>query len=163
MVSVPVWLPVAAARSSTHGERKVAPVSRRKRTERSIPNRVTSTLSRFPPSARLLAADEFRRVFQKPVKSTDHLFTVLCRARSVEDGVPGARLGLAIAKKQLKRAVDRNRIKRLIRESFRETRADMESADFVVMARNRVATEPNPVLRAALNRHWRRIAKLLAA
>ena len=42
-----------------------------------------------------------------------------------------ARLGLIVAKRVLKRAVDRNRAKRIIRESFRR-RLDLPPVDVVV-------------------------------
>jgi len=47
---------------------------------------------------------------------------------------PSARLGLALSKRQLKRAVDRNRIKRLIREVFRHRRNRLKGIDLVIMA-----------------------------
>ena len=42
-----------------------------------------------------------------------------------------ARLGLIVGKRLLRRAVDRNRAKRLLRESFRQ-RADLPAMDIVV-------------------------------
>jgi ribonuclease P protein component len=47
-----------------------------------------------------------------------------------------ARLGLVVAKKHLKRAVDRNRFKRLVRESFRSHQEQLAGLDVVVLARN---------------------------
>jgi len=43
------------------------------------------------------------------------------------------RLGLSIAKKILKRAVDRNKFKRLAREVFRLNQTQLPNKDFVVM------------------------------
>jgi ribonuclease P protein component len=68
-----------------------------------------------PPSVRLREPAEFKRVFAKPERSTDNYFTVL----AIVNELKHPRLGLAIAKKHIKRAVDRNKIKRSIRESFR--------------------------------------------
>jgi ribonuclease P protein component len=103
----------------------------------------------------LLNADDFRRVFEKPLKSSDACFTVLARSRESQPSV--SRLGLAIAKKQLRRAVDRNRIKRLVRETFRQHVPQDSGMDFVVMARVAVRQRSNADLTADLNSHFRRL------
>ena len=56
-------------------------------------------------------------------------------------GLTEARLGLVVGKKQLKRAIDRNRVKRIIREQFRLARASLPAVDLVV----RLATKPSPL------------------
>ena len=45
------------------------------------------------------------------------------------------RLGVIVAKKNVGKATQRNRIKRLIREAFRTRKADINHTDIVVMAR----------------------------
>ncbi len=70
-----------------------------------------------------------------------------------------ARLGLAIAKKQVRRAVDRNRIKRVVRESFRHHQKQLASMDCVVMARRDTSAATNEELFASLQQHWRRLLK----
>jgi ribonuclease P protein component len=74
-----------------------------------------------------------------------------------------ARLGLAIAKKCARRAVDRNRLKRLVRESFRKQRLSLPRADLVVMCRRDAVAAANPLLVASLAGHWARIRKDLCA
>ena len=49
----------------------------------------------------------------------------------------GARLGLIVGKRQLKRAVDRNRVKRVLRETFRVRRAILPAYDIVVQLADR--------------------------
>ena len=49
-----------------------------------------------------------------------------------EVAAPAARLGLVVGKKLLKRAVDRNRLKRVVRENFRLRRLQLPSYDLVV-------------------------------
>ena len=93
-------------------------------------------------------------MFEEPLKSSDAYFSVLARPRESESV---SRLGLAIAKKQLRRAVDRNRIKRLVRESFRQEVPNDCGMDFVVMARSLVRRCNNADLRIHLNNHFRRL------
>lgn len=85
-------------------------------------------------------------------RSADGLFTVLARPRDSS----GARLGLAVSRKAARRAVDRNRIKRLARETFRQC-AGKADVDVIVFARRGAAAEPRAVLRRSLNRHFRRL------
>jgi ribonuclease P protein component len=107
----------------------------------------------FPRSARLLTAGEFRRVFEDAERSADDCFTVLARRNAASPG----RLGLAIAKKHLRRAVDRNLVKRLIRETFRLVRADLVGYDVVVLARAGAARRSRRQLRESLQAHWQRL------
>lgn len=57
------------------------------------------------------------------------------------EGNTEARLGLVVGKKLLKRAVDRNRVKRVVREQFRLRRAGLPAVDLVV----RLAAKPAPL------------------
>jgi ribonuclease P protein component len=67
----------------------------------------------------------------------------------------GARLGMAISRRHARRAVERSRIKRLVRETFRQHRATLPPVDVVVMLRGKAAGVPNAVLRDGLQRLWR--------
>ena len=69
-----------------------------------------------------------------------------------------ARLGLAVSKKQVKLAVQRNRIKRLVRESFRGNRQTLDAQDFVVIARAGVGDRSNTQIVASLRLHWARLS-----
>lgn len=109
--------------------------------------------SGFPPHRRLRASKEFGRVFADPVRSSDRFFTILAKPNDV--GV--ARLGLAISRKAAKRAVDRNRLKRIARESFRHK--TLPAWDFVVLARPGAAAEPSGTLRASLDASFDRLVR----
>ncbi len=109
--------------------------------------------ARLTRQARLLNPREFRRVFEQAQRSSDALFTVLARA----SGLSEARLGLAISRKAARRAVDRNRIKRQARESFRHRQPELVGLDFVVMAKGGAVSVSNRELRKSLERHWRRL------
>ena len=89
----------------------------------------SSTAHRFGKHSRLLTAAAFDRVFEKATRSRDKWFTVLCREN--DDGP--ARIGLAISKKHCRKATARNKIKRIVRESFRQHQAMLSGLDIVVI------------------------------
>ena len=62
------------------------------------------------------------------------------------EGFSDARLGIVVGKKLLKRAVDRNRVKRVIRDQFRRLRPQLPPVDLVV----RLAVKPAPLDAKAL-------------
>jgi len=68
-----------------------------------------------------------------------------------------ARLGLAISKKNTKRAVDRNRIKRIIRESFRLNLQILPPIDLVVMANPATKNADNQQIFHSLEQHWNKL------
>lgn len=69
------------------------------------------------------------------------------------------RLGLVIGKKNVKKAVDRNQLKRIIRESFRLNLADYPSIDIVVIARKPCAQYDKPQMWEVLNILWQKLHK----
>jgi ribonuclease P protein component len=74
---------------------------------------------------------------------------------------PEARLGLAISRKVSRRAVQRNRIKRVVRECFRR-RPDLPPVDIVVMARPGAAACDNRELAASIEALLERTARTCA-
>ena len=69
-----------------------------------------------------------------------------------------ARLGIAVSRRVSKRAVVRNRIRRVIRESYRLHRLGLPAADILVIARLQAAEIPNAQLRADLESIWLRLS-----
>jgi ribonuclease P protein component len=67
-------------------------------------------------------------------------------------------LGLIISKKVDKRAVQRNRIKRISRESFRKTCLDV-NCDFVVLARPKITQLANKEIFESLDQLWNQAQK----
>ena len=67
-----------------------------------------------------------------------------------------ARLGLAISRKNCRKATDRNRIKRVIRESFRHHKRTLAGIDIVVINHPAAARATNAELFASLSSHWLR-------
>ena len=107
----------------------------------------------FDRGRRLTSAQDFSHVFDEPVKSADQYFTLLARLNNQDT----PRLGLAISKKNTRRAVDRNKLKRLARESFRLNQSRLTNIDVVVMAKRNAAVQPNDVLFDCLDKHWKKI------
>ncbi len=107
----------------------------------------------FPKSRRLLKASDYDYVFSDARASSDAYFTILMRPNN--KGY--ARLGLAISKKKIKLAVERNRLKRYIRESFRLHQHELPAMDIVAMAKPAAAGAERKELWESLAKHWRRL------
>ena len=107
----------------------------------------------FPRTSRLTRAADYRAVFQANTRISDDCFTLLFATR---DSTP-PRLGLAVSKKQVKRAVDRNRIKRIIRQSFRVHQNQLPGVDVVVMVRFKILQLSNRQMFNRLHKLWDRI------
>lgn len=120
---------------------------------------VTSPNASFPPSARLRHQSQFDKVFKRPKKSIDRYWVVLASAHPLDATDGHARLGLVISKKRIRLAVQRNRIKRLVRESFRVHQYALNPWDIIVLARDTTAQFDNACLRASLEKHWQRLQK----
>jgi len=70
---------------------------------------------------------------------------------------------MAVSRKVSKNAVERNRIRRQIRESFRLCRAQLPNVDVLVIARVSAAAQRNAVLREELKVLWQRLIAARAA
>ncbi|NNJ64052.1 MAG: ribonuclease P protein component [Xanthomonadales bacterium] len=124
------------------------------------PQQTESTRARHPRKNCLRSSSDFQNVFAKPVVSADRCFKVL--ARRNDCGWP--RLGMAVSRQVDRKAVGRNRIKRVIRESFRQHFRDRRPAlDFVVLPRRDCDTICNRRLAQSLVVHWKRLAGRMAA
>lgn len=135
------------------------------------------TSAAFPRPARLLTPVDFQRVFAKGRRFSDPHLQLIARLRDAtdsdppapadhaEDGVavPPARLGLTVAKRVAKRAVDRNRIKRIARDSFRRHRELLAGLDLVLVARAGIAELPGNALHDVLVDLWQRAQTLKPA
>ena len=88
-----------------------------------------STSASFPRSHRLLKADEYTAVLRRSDvnKSAGPL-----RIRARKNRMRDARLGLVVGKKGNRTAVRRNRIKRMVRELFRQQSGTLCGYDIVV-------------------------------
>lgn len=109
----------------------------------------------FGNELRLKNAGEFDFVFAKPCRSANRCFTAL--ARPNQKNKP--RLGLIISKRCAKSAVQRNRLKRLIRESFRHAQEELAGFDIVVIGKSSAVLKSNQELAKLLDRQWLELKK----
>lgn len=110
----------------------------------------------FGREKRLLTPRQFSAVFDSPSGKVPGK-NVLLLARNNELDHP--RLGLVIGKKSVKLSVERNRIKRVIRETFRLSQDDLVGWDIVVVARKGLGDLDNPELIQQFGKLWKRLAR----
>ena len=110
----------------------------------------------FSREKRLLVPKQFKAVFDSPTCKAPGK-SVLLLAR--ENALQHPRLGLVIGKKSVKLAVERNRLKRLIRDSFRHHQELLAGLDIVVVARKGLGDLDNPELHQQFGKLWKRLAK----
>lgn len=101
----------------------------------------------LPQQARLKKSPEFQRAGEAAHKEVGRLFVVLGSGT----GENGPRIGLAVGRKA-GNAVQRNKIKRIAREAFRNQQADLPAWDFVVIARAGAGQARRAALHRDINR-----------
>ncbi|WNC72397.1 ribonuclease P protein component [Thalassotalea psychrophila] len=107
----------------------------------------------FNRESRLLTPGHFKQVFDNPTRYGSNHFTILITSNSDNTN----RLGMAIAKKRVKLAVQRNRMKRLTRESFRLNQHKLPAVDLVVMVKSGIDKLDNDAINQQLEKIWRKI------
>ena len=105
----------------------------------------------FARDKRLLTSREFQHVFDAPTGKISYRYLLLLASKNNQQQ---ARLGLVIGKKNVRLAVQRNRLKRVIRESFRLHQQCLSGWDLVLVARRGLADVPNPELHRLLIKLW---------
>ncbi|MGL5742960.1 MAG: ribonuclease P protein component [Legionella sp.] len=105
----------------------------------------------FKKAQRLLTKKDYSHVFEQAEKLVTSEFIVLFR----ENSLGYARLGFALSKKMIAKAHERNRIKRLLRESFRQM--ELPAVDVVFLARQGVAKQNNVNINTRLSKTWKKL------
>ncbi len=104
----------------------------------------------FPKQARLLTASQFQQVFGNRLAVSGKELLLVANSNNEST----ARLGLAIKRKDIKKAVHRNTIKRIIRESFRLNRMKLHHLDIVVVSRPSLLHLTPSELRELIDKQW---------
>jgi len=106
-------------------------------------------VSSFARCHRLTKTDEFSSVFgfRRAIRGQ----WLMLHYQPSQDAARGARIGLVVGKKQFKHAVDRNRVKRIVREQFRLRREALPAFDLVVRLHAKQAPLTGPALARDLN------------
>ena len=110
----------------------------------------------FGKSLRLLNASDYQSVFNDaPFRVSHQYLLILARPGNT----PAPRLGLVIAKKNIRKANQRNSIKRIARETFRVLQDELAGIDAIVLARRELDKLDNSELHKLFNKQWQRIIK----
>lgn len=108
----------------------------------------------FGSHKRLLTAAEYSRVFDTATARASHQHLLLLAS---PNGLTQSRLGLVIAKKNVRKAVSRNRIKRIAREMFRMQTDTERTIDVVLLARRGLDQLDKQELAVLLRQQWRKL------
>jgi ribonuclease P protein component len=108
----------------------------------------------FTAQQKLRHKSEFDAVHAGGIRVADAYFAVIARANELRK----PRLGLAVSVKTAGSAVERNRIRRVVRETFRLRQRELPPADIVVNARGRARGASAAELRASLDHLWTQVA-----
>jgi len=108
----------------------------------------------FPKSRRLLNAGDYSRVFDGADAKASHKYLLLLAKLNDK---PRHRLGLVIAKKNVRLAVQRNRIKRIAREFFRSLPESEPTMDVVLLTRRGIDQLDNAELSSILQQQWQKL------
>ena len=108
---------------------------------------------------RLTEPGAYQRVFKHTGYRLSNRWMTLLAARN-QNGHP--RLGMALSRKAVNNAVTRNRIKRLMRESFRHWQTRLDALDIVLLARPGIAGQSGKTLNTALEQLWKQLIEKCA-
>ena len=113
----------------------------------------------FGRSKRLLTKAAYKAVFDDSPYRVSHR-NLLMLARP--NGLKEARLGLIVAKKNVRLAVKRNRIKRVVRDSFRLNQRTVETLDIIFLARRGLDKLEPAVQQKLLLESWRKLSRQMS-
>lgn len=104
----------------------------------------------FARNNRLVSKADFQSVFHQSKKVTRPSLLVLFKPNPLAK----ARLGIIVAKRHVKQAVNRNAWRRVVRESFRHHQDRLQGLDLIVMARSAWRDKDKQALRMELDKVW---------
>jgi ribonuclease P protein component len=109
----------------------------------------------FPKKFRLIHKLDYQKTFQRAKKINSRYFRLYFYKTGTDPQL--SRLGLAISKKNIRHAIHRNRIKRIVRESFRYNQERLKGYDVVVLANRDANAMDKPTLRQEMDKLWKKI------
>jgi ribonuclease P protein component len=113
--------------------------------------------ARFQKRVRLLTPAQFDRAFKQGRRLHQGPMSAVVASNTLDH----ARLGFALGKKHAKRAVQRNRLKRLLRERFRLHQQGLQAVDLVVFLRAALPDLPGAEV-DAVDRLWNKLSSTCA-
>ena len=115
-------------------------------------------LHAFGRDRRLLTAQDYKRVFDHTLFKIHQPAFLLLATVNPDQG--GSRLGLVVAKKKVRRAHERNRLKRLSRESFRLHQQQLLGLDIVILPKVGSDDIENAQVQQQLHQTWIKLIRL---
>lgn len=110
----------------------------------------------FSKKQRLLNAQDYQTVFNKvDVKAPCEQCLILARSNSLDH----PRLGFIFSKKNIRHAVQRNRIKRITRDYYRLNESCLPKMDIIIMARKGIDQLSNDEVRSMLKKQFHKLSK----
>ncbi len=106
---------------------------------------------------RLKSKREFQFVFNQPRKIKSKYFLALFKPNQQSH----ARLGILVSKHLIKHAVDRNQLKRVVRESFRHHKDILNGLDIIVLVRPECSSLDKKTWRYDIDNLWQLLAASL--
>jgi ribonuclease P protein component len=113
----------------------------------------------FPAHKRLRRKSEFDAAYARGRRFGNGFFAVTASTNDKQ----GARLGMAVAVRTAGNAVERNRIRRIVRESFRLHQHALPAVDLVVNAKPKARGAPAAELHASLAGLWKKVNEQCAS
>lgn len=112
--------------------------------------------SGFERSRRLLNAGDYSYVFDSASFKVSHKHYLILARRN---GYSHSRLGLVVSKKNARLATRRNRIKRVVRETFRNYQLELTCLDIVFLVRQGFDTLPPAQQTRLMEDAWKKLAR----
>ncbi|MGB6976687.1 MAG: ribonuclease P protein component [Gammaproteobacteria bacterium] len=106
----------------------------------------------YPWKLRLLTPQDFQTVYRNARRVTCHKSVILVKI----NGQNHPRLGISLPKKVVPIAVQRNRIKRVIRESFRLQQNSLKGLDIIVVVKQKIELADSN-FKMSLTEQWKKL------